>query len=177
VRRSKQAVYALAVAGVATAACVALIFILASRDSGKVDQSRGPGALEPDRGRAHDRAAARSPAGDPPTSGPHRPRLVSRDGVPLNDDQLLQALELGDVVLAYDPKTPDAALRRLQRDVSGPFDPELAAAGQMVILDPRPGVEGVVALAWRRRLRTPSATDPRLRAFAEAWLGQGPAGK
>jgi Protein of unknown function (DUF3105) len=177
VRRSKQAVYALAVAGVAAAACVALIFILASRDSGRVDQSRGPGALEPDRGRAHDRPAARSAADDPPTSGPHRPRLVTHDGVPLSDDQLLQALELGDVVLAYDPKTAPGALRRLQRDISGAFDPELAAAGQMVILDPRPGVHGVIALAWRRRLRVPAATDPRLRAFADAWLGQGPAGK
>jgi uncharacterized protein DUF3105 len=177
VKRSRQAVYALAVAGVAAAACVALIFVLASRDSGKVDQSRGPGAQEPDRGRAHDRAAAHSPADDPPTSGPHRPRLVSHDGVALSDDQLLQALELGDVVLAYDPKTPHAALRRVQRDVSGAFDPELAAAGQMVILDPRPGVRGVIALAWRRRLRTATASDPRLRAFADAWLGQGPAGK
>jgi hypothetical protein len=173
VRRSRQAVYALAIAGLASAACVALIFIIASRDSGKVSNAPGPGALEPDRGRAHDRAAASSPPDAPPTSGPHRPRLVTRDGVALTNDQLLEALELGDVVLAYDPKTPAAPLRRLQREVSGRFDPELAAAGEMVVLDPRPGVQGVIALAWRRRLRAPSPTDPQLRAFADAWLGRG----
>jgi hypothetical protein len=31
----------------------------------------------------------------------------------------------------------------------------------------------VIALAWRRRLRVASATDPRLREFAAAWLGLG----
>jgi Protein of unknown function (DUF3105) len=173
VRRSRQAVYALAIAGLASAACVALIFILASRDSGKVSQARGPGALEADHGRAHDRAAAPSPPDSPPTSGPHRPRDVISDDVPLSNDQLLQVLELGDVVLAYDPRRPAAPLRRLQRAVSGRFDPELAGAGQMVLLDPRPGVRGVIALAWRRRLRAADGTDPRLRAFAEAWLGRG----
>jgi hypothetical protein len=173
VRRSKQAVYALAVAGVAAAACVALIFLISSRDSGKVSESRGPGALEPDRGRAHDRAAASSPADDPPTSGPHLPHNVTRGGVALTDDQLLEALELGNVVFAYDARTPPAPLRRVQRELSGPFDPELAAAGQMVLLDPRRGVHGVIALAWRRRLRVASAADPRLRAFAAAWLGLG----
>jgi Protein of unknown function (DUF3105) len=173
VRRSKQAVYALAIAGVAAAACVALIFLISSRDSGKVSESRGPGALEPDRGRAHDRAAAPSPADDPPTSGPHLPRNTTRDGVALSNDQLLQALELGNVVFAYDPGTPAAPLRRVQRELSGAFDPELAAAGQMVLLEPRRGVRGVIALAWRRRLRVANAADPRLRAFAAAWLGLG----
>jgi hypothetical protein len=173
VRRSRQAVYALAIAGLASAACVALIFILASRDSGKVSQSRGPGVLEPDRGSAHDRAAAATPPNDPPTSGPHRDRSVLHDAIRLSNDQLLTVLELGDVVLAYDPHTPAGPLRRLQRGVSGRYDPELAGAGQMVLLDPRPGVHGVIALAWRRRLRAADGTDPRLRAFAEAWLGRG----
>jgi hypothetical protein len=173
VRRSRQAAYALFIAGLASAACVALIFILASRDSGNVSNARGPGALEPDRGRAHDRAAAPSPPDAPPTSGPHLPRLVTRDGIRLSNDELLQALELGDVVVAYDPKTPAAPLRRLQRQVAGPFDPEIAAAGQMVVLDPRRGVHGAIALAWRRRVRAASTADPRLRAFAEAWLGRG----
>lgn len=172
-RRSRQAVYALAIAGLASAACVALIFILASRDSGNVSQTRGPGVLEPDHGRAHDRAAAATPPGQPPTSGPHLPRNVTRDGVPLSNDQLLHALELGDVVIAYDPSLPAAPLRRLQRAVSGAFDPELAGAGQMIVLEPRRGVHGVIALAWRRRLRATSAADPQLRAFAQAWLGRG----
>jgi hypothetical protein len=173
VRRSRQAVYALAIAGLATAACVALIFVLASRDSGNVSQARGPGTLEPDHGDAHDRKAAPSPPDSPPTSGPHRDRSVLADRIPLSNDQLLSVLELGDVVLAYDPHTPVAPLRRLQRRVSGRYDPELAGAGQLVLLDPRPGVHGVIALAWRRRLRAADGTHPRLRAFAEAWLGRG----
>jgi hypothetical protein len=32
----------------------------------------------------------------------------------------------------------------------------------------------VIALAWRRRLRTADPADPRLRDFVDAWLGQGP---
>jgi hypothetical protein len=88
----------------------------------------------------------------------------------LSDDQLLEALHLGNVVIAYDGEAPVA----VQRDVSDAFDPELAAAGQAVILAQRPGVGGVVALAWRRRLEATGPDDPRLREFAEAYLAQGP---
>ena len=133
----------------------------------------GPGVLQPDHGHAHDRAAAPSPPDDPPTSGAHRPVLVTRDATALSDDALLHALELGDVVLAYDAPRPPAALRSVQRAVAGPFDSELAAAGQAVILDRRRGVHGVIALAWRRELRTSGPGDARLRDFAEAWLGRG----
>jgi hypothetical protein len=87
----------------------------------------------------------------------------------LSDDQLLEALHLGNVVFAYDGSA--AELKKIQDEVSGPFDPELAAAGQAVILDKRPGVKGTIALAWRRELRS---DDPaQLREFADAWLGQG----
>jgi hypothetical protein len=171
VRRSKQAIYALAIAGLAAAACLVLITILANRDSSGVTKASGPGTLEPDRGSAHvngPRTPA-SPPDDPPTSGPHRPEAVTRDGVPLSDDQLLEALHLGNVVFAYDGSP--AELKKIQDEISGPFDPELAAAGQAVILDRRPGVKGVIALAWRRELR--SGDPERLREFADAWLGQG----
>jgi hypothetical protein len=171
VRKSKQAVYALAISGLAIAACAVLITILANRDSSGVSGASGPGTQEPDRGSAHvngPRTPA-SPPDDPPTSGPHRPEAVTRDEVPLSDDQLLEALHLGNVVLAYDGSP--AALKKIQDEVSGPFDPQLAAAGQAVILDRRPGVKGVIALAWRRELRS---DDPaQLRDFADAWLGQG----
>jgi hypothetical protein len=171
VRKSKQAVYALAISGLAAAACLVLITILANRDSSGVTKASGPGTLEPDRGSAHvdgPRTPA-SPPDDPPTSGPHRPEPVTRDQVPLSDDQLLEALHLGNVVFAYDGSP--AALKKIQDEVSGAFDPELAAAGQAVILDRRPGVKGVIALAWRRELRS---SDPaQLREFADAWLGQG----
>jgi uncharacterized protein DUF3105 len=171
VRKSKQAVYALAISGLAAAACLVLITILANRDSSGVTKTSGPGTLMPDRGSSHADGpqTPASPPDDPPTSGPHRPEPVTRDEVPLSDDQLLEALHLGNVVFAYDGSP--AELKKIQEDVSGPFDPELAAAGQAVILDKRPGVKGVIALAWRRELRS---SDPaQLREFADAWLGQG----
>jgi hypothetical protein len=59
------------------------------------------------------------------------------------------------------------------RLMSGAFDPSLAAAGQAVIIAPRQGTRGVVAVAWRHLQRAPSATDPAIRDFAEAWLGRG----
>ncbi len=87
---------------------------------------------------------------------------------------MLEALHLGNVVIFYDGDAPGDALEAVQRDVAGEFDPELAAAGQAVILAPRPGIGAVTALAWRHRLVASGEDDPRLREFAEAWLGQGP---
>jgi hypothetical protein len=169
VKKSKQAVYALAISGLAIAACAVLITILANRDSSGVTHASGPGTLEADLGSR----APSSSAGDPPTSGAHREQDVTRDGGELSDDQLLSALALGNVVLTYATAQPPAALKSLQDDVSGPFDPSLAQAGQAVILARRPGSKGVIALAWRRKLRVSDPADPRLRAFADAWLGQG----
>jgi hypothetical protein len=103
----------------------------------------------------------------------HAPAPIRRDGMPLTEDQLLHALELGDVVLVYGgARSPPPQLRALQEQVSGPFDPVLAANGAAVILAYRPGTDGVVALAWRRILRAPSASDPALEDFAGYWLGR-----
>ncbi len=171
----RRSLLALAIAGLAAAACFALISILASRDSGHIGATEGPGALEPDRGARHvdgPRTPA-SPPDEPPTSGPHRAEPVERDRTALSDDELLEALHLGNVVILYDGDTPQDALEAVQRDVAGAFDPELAAAGQAVILAPRPGIGSVTALAWRHRLGASGEDDPRLREFAEAWLGQG----
>jgi hypothetical protein len=163
---------------VAVAACVGLISALAARDSSQVGGPSGPGTLEPDRGSERLGAAApQTPASapdDPPTSGPHRAEPIARDATELSDDQLLEALQLGNVVLAYAGEQPPEALVTVQREVSGAFDPSLAAAGQSVILARRPGVSGVMALAWRRKLVASDVSDPQLREFAEAWLGQGP---
>ena len=164
---------ALAIAGLAATLCAVLITLLASRDSSQVGDGEGPGTLEPDRGARHVAAGPRTPASPPdrpPTSGPHRPVPVERDQTALSDDQLLEALHLGNVVIAYDGDAPVA----VQREVSGGFDPELAAAGQAVILAKRPGVGPIQALAWRRRLVVSGPDDPKLREFAEAWLGQRP---
>lgn len=160
---------------------VAISLVLSSRDDAGVDSSApsGPGELQKDLGARHLPAGQHVPLSsltDPPTSGAHHPRNVTRDGVVLSPDQILHALELGDVILFYDAPRPPAALRRLQDDVSGPFDAEVAAAGQQVILARRPGTDGVVAAAWRRLLRAPGASDPALREFADAWIGRGAPG-
>jgi hypothetical protein len=151
---------------------------LNSRDDAQVGAASGPGALLPDRGATHLPAGrhAEVPAGTLPTSGAHRPEPVTRDRRRLSDDQILQALELGNVVILYDRTQPDVALTRLQDDVAGAFAPDLAAAGQAVILARRPGAGAATALAWRRALRATDPRDPRLRDFAEAWLGRGARG-
>jgi hypothetical protein len=145
-----------------------LLRLFSGRDSGGVARRpvAGPGQLEAER---------RGPPpqdGQPPTSCAHARRNVTREGR-LDADELLTALEQGNVVIIHPGTRAPAALRRLQDAVSGPFDAELAAAGQMVVLARWPGANGIQALAWRRRLRASSPDDPALRAFAEAWLGQG----
>jgi hypothetical protein len=130
-------------------------------DAGLSGAAQGPGELQPEGG------------GEWPTSGSHERALVTRDRRELTDDQILTALEQGNVVILYERAEPGADLVRLQREVAGPFDAEVAAAGQAVILARRAGAGPATALAWRRVLEAPDAADPRLREFAEAWLGRG----
>jgi hypothetical protein len=157
---------------------VAVLSYVHGRDEAGLDQgaesaAAGPGTLEADRGAAHrDGAAVGRRSTPPPTSGAHEPRPVT-DERTAGDAALLHAMELGDVVIAYPGSRPPPALTALREDVSGPFDPELAAAGQTIILVPRPDLGGIQALAWRRRLEASGPDDPQLRAFAEAWLGKG----
>ena len=160
---------------------VVLQLVLSSRDDAGISggRARGPGELQRDLGSRHLPPGRPTPLGsltDPPTSGAHHPRLPVRDGAVLSPDQILHSLELGDVILFYGGSRPPAALRQVQKDVSGRFDAEVAAAGQQVILARRPGVDGVVAAAWRRLLRTSDPADPRLREFSEAWIGRGARG-
>jgi hypothetical protein len=167
---------ALLVAGGALAAVaglIALALLFSARDDSQLSAGQaGPGELQPDHGAAHD-GAAEPAGGEPSTSGTHRPDLVTRDRTRLTDDQLIHALELGNVVILYDTPKPARALERLQEDVAGPFDAELAAAGQAVILAPRPGAGPATALAWRRTLKADDPADPRVHDFAAAWLGRG----
>lgn len=138
-----------------------LAFANTRDDAGLADHSTaGPGTYE-----------ATSAAG-PPTSGTHSRRNVTGESA-VDDDALLTALELGDVVIAYPQARPPAALERLRTDLTGPFDAEIAAAGQMLILVHRDDVDGIQALAYQRRLQASGPSDPGLRAFAEAWLGKG----
>ena len=138
-----------------------LLFANARDDAGVGGNATpsGPGALQPDRGDRHLPAGEHVPLEgltDPPTSGAHHDRLVTREGT-LDPNQIVHALELGDVILFYGSAEPPAALKRLQEDVSGPFDPEVAAAGQQVILARRPGTDGVIA----RRLAAAAADSGR----------------
>lgn len=113
---------------------------------------------------------------DPPTSGAHVPVAVGSDDSALSDNQLLQALELGNVVVMYGTSKPPAALRGLAGSTAAPFSRALAAAGQAVILARRPGTAGLLALAWTRILHVRTATDPQLRSFILFWLGRGAPG-
>ena len=131
-----------------------------------------------DLGDAHLRAGQPHPAYDsnPPTSGPHVPEPITRDMTELNDDQLLEALEQGNVVFMYGTRTPPPGLQALARSVAGPFTPALAAAGQAVILARRPGTRGILGLAWAHLVSVGAADDPALRSFAQYWLGRGASG-
>ncbi len=135
----------------------------------------GPGVQYRDLGHAHLLAGQPHPRynTDPPTSGAHVPEAVTRDGARLNDDQLLTALELGDIVIVYGTPKPPPGLKTLARSVAGPFSPSLATAGQAVILARRPGTAGLIGLAWTRMARVASPSDPLLREFAQVWLGRG----
>ncbi|HVS28305.1 MAG TPA: DUF3105 domain-containing protein [Solirubrobacteraceae bacterium] len=172
-RRLGGLVLALAVAA---AGAVGLLLVLAPRDRPPVANQGGPGQAYADLGARHLRPGERRAVAfnsDPPTSGPHLPLPIRRDAQPISDDQLLQALERGDVVIFYPTTHVPAPLRSIQRGISGRTSSALAAAGQSVILAPRRGLHGIVAVAWRHLLRTGNANDPRLRGFAEFWLGRG----
>ena len=160
-----------------TGGVLVLLLAFSARDDAGVGAGTpaGPGQLQKALGSRHLEPTQHVPLEgltDPPTSGAHHDRLPTAEGR-LSPDEILHSLELGDVILFYDARRPPAALRSLQREVSGPFDSEVAAAGQQVILARRPGAGAVTAAAWRRLLRTDDPADPRLREFAEAWIGRG----
>jgi Protein of unknown function (DUF3105) len=162
---------------------VGLIVLLsgffAGRDQAGVSGTvSGPGQAFADLGHAALRPGQPRPSynSDPPTSGAHIPAPLPRDQVTLTDDQLLSALEAGDVVIVYGGARPPADLVRFARKAAPAFSPTLAATGDAVILARRPGTTGVVALAWAHLLRSPSASDPAVREFVGFWLGRGAPG-
>ena len=172
-----------AIALASLALSVGLIAVLsgffAGRDQAGVSAPASvPGQAFRDLGHAHLRPGQPRPAydSDPPTSGAHVPEPVLRDQSPLNDDQLLQALEVGDVVFVYGERTAPPALLGVIRVVGQPFTAARAAAGQTVVLARRPGTAGIVALAWAHMLRVSAPSDPALRQFAQFWLGRGAPG-
>lgn len=162
---------------------VGLIVVLsgffAGRDQpGVSGAGTGPGQAFADLGHGVLRPGQPHPRYDsnPPTSGAHVPEPVTRDGAPLSDDQLLSALELGDVVIVYGAGHPPAGLAQFASSVAPPFTSSLAATGDAVILSPRPGTPGLVALAWAHLLRLPHVSVPDLKVFVGFWLGRGAPG-
>ncbi len=151
----------------------------AGRDQAGVSvPASGPGEAFPDLGHAHLRPGQARPRydSDPPTSGAHVPEPVRRTERQLNDDQLLEALELGNVVVMYGGRTPPSGLRTLVLSLAPPFTPGLAMAGQAVILARRPGTRGLLGLAWAHAIVVHRPRDPRLRQFVQFWLGRGAPG-
>jgi hypothetical protein len=149
-----------------------------SRDNAKLSGSAALGQHFPSLGNSALTPGTLRPPynSDPPTSGPHIPEQVTRDEVPLNDNQLLTALALGNVVIMYGTHRPPSELLSLASSVAGPFTPSLAATGQAVILAPRPGLQGFVGVAWTHLIRVGSPGDALLRSFAQYWLGRGAPG-
>jgi hypothetical protein len=150
--------------------------LLAGHDSpGVTGSDAGPGVAFRDQGNTVLRPGEPRPVYDsaPPTSGPHHPAAVTADGARLSDDQLLSALAAGDVVYVYGTPAPPAGLATVARAMAPAFTPALAASGQAVVLARRPGVTGVIALAWAHMVHVAAPNDPALRAFAQYWLGRG----
>jgi Protein of unknown function (DUF3105) len=163
---------------------IGLILLLsgyfAGRDQAAVSGgTSGPGQAFSDLGHAKLAPGQPHPTYDsnPPTSGAHVPEAVVRDGATLNDDQLLQALQLGNVVIVYGTAKAPAGLTRFATTAAPPFSPALASTGDAVILARRPGTAGLVALAWTHLLRVGSPSDPELGQFVSFWLGRGAPGQ
>jgi hypothetical protein len=171
----------LAVVIVSVGIAVAIIALLSGGLAGTQDNPGitggqvGPGVAYRDLGDLHLRPSQPRPAYDsnPPTSGPHNPVNVTRNRATISDDQLLQALQVGDVVLMYGTRKPPAGLAKLAASQAPPFTPALAATGGAVILARRVGIPGVVAVAWSHLQPATGPSDPRLPTFIQYWLGRG----
>ena len=96
----------------------ALLLAFTARDDAPVSQTEGPGVLQPDKGVRHlspDEHVPLAGLTDPPTSGAHHARLVTRDRRTLSPDEILHAIELGNVIVFYESRRPPAALRSCRR--------------------------------------------------------------
>ena len=140
------------------------------------------GVLYPNEG--EDAPAALGSARRRPTSTPirrragaHVPAPVVHDGGRMDDDEELQALELGNVVLVYgEARHGRRRCARSADSVTGPFDPAAGGrrSGRSCSTQPAGDASGVIALAWRHELHAASANDPAAaEPFADFWLGRG----
>ena len=146
----------------------ALLLVFQSRDEGEVagaGEEEAPAVV-------HGKSAPAIDPDDLPTSGEHKPAALPVDVTELTGDEWLHALEQGNVILAYGTDPVPPAFERLQQEL-GPYDPELAAAGQSVILASVPGLADPAAVAWGQIEPFDDATEPQVREFIEARLGTG----
>ncbi len=161
---------------IAAGAIALLSGYFAGQDTAGVSgTTNGPGIPVRDMGNTILRRGQTPPhyTSNPPTSGPHLVVPVRRNWTVLTNNQLLQALSLGNVVLLYGSRVAPHGLGRLAQSIAGPFTRALADTGQAVILARRPGLAGVLGLAWTRIVHVAKPTDPLLRQFAQYWLGRG----
>jgi hypothetical protein len=166
---------------VSLAIAIAIIVLLSGGLAGTQDDpgvtggQQGPGIAYRDLGDLHLRPGQPAPHYDsnPPTSGSHKPVNVTRNRSMISNDQLLQALQVGDVVLMYGKRKPPPGLTAVAAHLAPAFTPALAATGGAVILARRPGTRGIIALAWTHMQPVATASDPRLTEFVNYWLGRG----
>jgi hypothetical protein len=158
-RRLRRVGFGLLAVAIGLGGVVLLLLFFQGRDSSQVHHDAsplaGPGLLLPADGGA---AVA--------------PGAVRVDGMRLSGAQLQRTLDLGNVALLYGTAAPPPALRMLARQIAGSFDPALEASGQAIVLARRPGLKGVLALAWRHALQVPDSSKPALGRFADFWLGR-----
>jgi Protein of unknown function (DUF3105) len=150
-------------------------FFTSQDQPGFTGADTGPGIAFRDLGHVHLQPGQPDPAynSNPPTSGAHVPDIPTSNGAELTNDQLLEVLELGDVVIMYGSPTPPPGLEALARQVAPPFNPALVATGAQLIFARRPGAKGLIGLAWAHMIRTTSVADPMLKVFAQYWIGRG----
>ncbi|GEM85963.1 DUF3105 domain-containing protein [Meiothermus granaticius] len=124
-----------------------------------------------DYGRGHTEGQALSYSSDPPTSGTHSGSWVNPGfySQAQPKEQLVHALEHGNVVVYYDPSAQAAQdqLRAWAQQFSGSWD------GLVVV--PKLGLgQSVELTAWNKLLRLESWDAPAAAAFIDAFRGRGP---
>ena len=137
---------AIGVLALVLAVLAGVLILAVGRDDPSVGGgNNGPGVQYPDQGKdapGPGRAAEGQVQLRPPDERPTLPDPVLRDGVRLTQDQELQALEQGNVVVFFDAARIGRGLRKLQRRLTGPYLAAVGAAGGALILDRRAGHQG-----------------------------------
>ncbi len=112
---------------------------------------------------------------DPPTSGPHVPK-VPRWGVytaPIRKELQVHALEDAGVVINYQPDLDKTIVTRLGDLTTSYSDHAQDTATQYdnhVLLSPYPGLDHKIVLtAWRRILRLDSFDEAKIKKFINAY--------